>query len=531
MHLLAQADIVGEVCADLADLCTRIVGGAGLAILSEEAVVNGDLRPLADVLATQPAWSDFPFILLTQRGGGLERNPAAGRLAEILGNVTFLERPFHPTTLLSAARTAIRGRRRQYEARARMVELDNERQALADLSATLEQRVDERTAELLTEVAAREKAQAQLFQSQKVESLGQLTGGVAHDFNNLLMAVMGNLDLLRKRIPRDERTERLVESALQGARRGAALTQRMLSFARQQELKTTAVDLEQMLAGIRSLIEGAITPAINVVFDVAEALPPARADINQLEVAVLNLCINARDAMPDGGTITIAVRRDKVPELKPADTLRLSVTDTGIGMDDKTLKKAIEPFFSTKPKGKGTGLGLSSVHGLAAQLGGKFDIRSRAGQGTTVTLWIPEAEPVEPASAAGREVSDAASRPEKSATILVVDDDTLIAMSTVDMLEDLGHTVIEANSARAALEIIETGRPLDLLMTDHVMPGMTGLELAEIVRSKRPTLPILLATGYAEIPEGSAMQLPRLPKPYQQSQLDEQITRLLAKER
>jgi len=530
VHLLAQAKFEGKVCADLAALHSEIAAGAGLAILAEEAVAHADLRIISELLAAQPAWSDFPFIVLTHHGGGLERNSVAARLAEILGNVTFLERPFHPMTLLSLVRTAIRGRRRQYEARARLIELNAERQALSELTATLEQRVDERTAELFTEVAAREKAQAQLLQSQKVESLGQLTGGVAHDFNNLLMAVMGNLDLLRKRYPRDERTDRLIDSALQGAKRGAALTQRMLAFARQQELQTAAVDLGHLLNGMRQLIERAIAPAIQVSIDVPAGLPPARADANQLELAVLNLCINARDAMPDGGAITIAVQRDEaVRNLKPGAYLRLSVKDTGVGMDEQTLKKAIEPFFSTKPTGKGTGLGLSSVHGLATQLGGKFDLKSSPGRGTTAALWLPEADNLAIAPELERPKVAESPPQEKIATILVVDDDPLISTSTVDMLEDLGHTVIEANSAREALEIIDAGRPLDLLMTDHAMPGMTGLQLAEIVRQKRPALPILLATGYAEMPEG-ALPLPRLSKPYQQAQLNEQINRLLAKD-
>lgn len=525
--LLAQANNVGKICKDLSELCLHISTGAGAAILAEEAVAHADLRPLANILATQPAWSDLPFIVLTQRGGGIERNPLAGRLAELLGNVTFLERPFHPTTLLSLVHTAIRGRRRQYEARARMVELDAERQSLSELSETLEQRVKERTAQLLSEVTAREKAQAQLLQSQKVESLGQLTGGVAHDFNNLLMAIMGNLDLLRKRFPRNERTDRLLDAAMQGAKRGATLTQRMLSFARQQELQTTAVNVGELLNGMRHLIERSLTPAIKLTIDAPEKLPFAKADANQLELAILNLCINARDAMPDGGVIRIDARRDD----KGRDSipyLRLSVHDTGVGMDEQTLKKAIEPFFSTKPRGKGTGLGLSSVHGLATQLGGKFDLQSSPGRGTTATLWLPVADGTD-APSDHPDQADAVDGPAaKAATILVVDDDALIALSTVDMLEDLGHTVIEANSAKEALDIIDTGRPIDLLITDHVMPGMTGLQLAEIVRNKRPKLPILLATGYAEMPEGNSLQLPRLSKPYRQAQLDEHVTRLLS---
>lgn len=522
VSLLSQAAVVGVICKDLPSLSDAISAGVGLVIIAEEALTTADPRQLIALLSAQPPWSDLPIILLTRRGGGPERNPAAARAAELLGNVTFLERPFHPTTFASLARSAVRARRKQYEARARMAEL-------SALTATLEHRIEERTRELVSEVSAREKAQAQLLQSQKVESLGHLTGGVAHDFNNLLMAVMGNLDLLRKRHQGDERSIRLLDAALEGAKRGATLTQRMLSFARQQELQTVAIDLSDMLNGMRSLIERAIPSEIIVNFNAPPGLPPIRGDLNQLELAVLNLCINARDAMPEGGTITISVTADKGPSSAASSPfVKLSIADTGVGMDEATLKKAIDPFFSTKPTGKGTGLGLSSVHGLAIQLGGKFDLQSQVGSGTIATLWLPKAKEGELSFIADGTVSRVSEPFHRPATILVVDDDALIAMSTVDMLEDLGHTVIEANSGRQALEIIDAGRSLDLLMTDHAMPGMTGIQLAEIVRKKRPHLPILLATGYAEVPEGASIRLPRLSKPYQQAQLNEQINRLLA---
>jgi signal transduction histidine kinase len=525
--ILKEAGCPADIRGDLRALCEEIVTGAGLAIIADEAVRNANLKPLADFLGQQPSWSDFPIILLTRRGGGPERNPAAARLAEALGNVTFLERPFHPTTLASVVRTALRGRRRQYEARSRLEELAAERAALSELTATLEERVHERTAKLMAEVAAREKAQDQLQQSQKMESIGQLTGGVAHDFNNLLMAMMANLDLLRKRLPDDLRSQRLIEGALRGAQRGAALTRRMLAFARQQELKTESADLASLLTGMRELLDRTLGPQIELVLRTPEGLPSAQVDAHQVELAILNLAINARDAMPDGGKIDISVDQARPPgdQSLCGGYVRVRVSDTGSGMDAETLKRAVEPFFSTKPVGKGTGLGLSTVHGLAVQLGGRLELASSVGEGTTATLWLPigsqpaptEAE-FEPQVASGR-----------SATILVVDDDALIADSTVDMLEDLGHTVIEANSAKRALEILDQGQPVDLIMTDQAMPGMTGTELAEIVQQKRPDLPVLLATGYADLPTGQEPNLPRLSKPYLQSQLQEQVDRLLTR--
>jgi signal transduction histidine kinase/CheY-like chemotaxis protein len=475
----------------------------------------------------QPPWSDFPIVLLTHQGGGPERNPDAARLGQLLGNVTFLERPFHPTTLVSIVGSAVRGRRRQYQARAILEQLAAERTTLADLTATLEQRVEQRTADLMKEVAARERAQEQLRQAQKMETIGQLTGGVAHDFNNLLMAVMGNLDLLRKRLPADPRLHRLVEGALQGAERGASLTQRLLAFARQQDLRAVSVDLRALIQGMGNLLERSLGPRIALRFDLPEGLPPARIDANQLELAILNLAINARDAMPDGGSIDIRVAEHKVgaeAALKPGTYLKLSVIDDGAGMTPDILKRAIEPFFSSKPLGKGTGLGLSMVHGLVVQLGGSLELSSTVGKGTAVTMVLPiatSAPEVEAPALPAQQVR-------RSAVILFVDDDPLIAMSTTEMLEDLGHRVIGANCAMHALDILKSDQPIDLMVTDHVMPGMTGIELAAASREVRPSLPILLATGYAELPEGAQIDLPRLAKPYHQDQLRDRLDQLLA---
>jgi signal transduction histidine kinase/CheY-like chemotaxis protein len=526
MSLLAEAGVCGHVCAGLGGLCEELACGAGLAIVADEALRHADLEPLAGFLETQPAWSDLPIILLTRGGIGAERNPAALRLAQRLGNVSFLERPFHPATLGSLVRAALRARRRQYEAGLRLEELSVREQqlqaalnALSDLTRTLEQRVTERTHELM-------KAQEQLLQSQKMESVGQLTGGIAHDFNNLLMAVMGNLEILRKRVPEEPGLRRLIDGAVQGAQRGASLTQRMLAFARQQDLKTTAADLGALVGGMEELLVRSLGPHIDLHLHVEPDLPPAQVDANQLELALLNLAINARDAMPDGGLIDIRVDQrhsDGGDQLRPGNYLRVQLADTGVGMDAATLGRAVEPFFSTKPPGKGTGLGLSMTHGLAVQLGGRLELSSERGVGTVATLWLPMAS--QPAAAVAHEAAPAPAN--RSATILVVDDDPLIAMSTVDMLEDLGHVVIEANSGERALEILDGGRQVDIVMTDQAMPGMTGMQLAEIVRSKRPHLPVLLATGYADLPAGQLANLPRLSKPYQQSQLQAQIEKLL----
>jgi CheY-like chemotaxis protein len=260
-------------------------------------------------------------------------------------------------------------------------------------------------------------------------------------------------------------------------------------------------------------------------FDLPEGLPPAQVDANQIELAILNLAINARDAMPSGGMICISLDKTTSPPgkgLADPEYLRLSLSDNGFGMDDETLRKAIEPFFSTKPTGKGTGLGLSMVHGLAVQLGGMLELKSVVGKGSTATLWLPIADAPVAVAAPRPAPQDSVSR----AIILVVDDDPLIAMSTVEMLEDLGHQAIECNSAAQALTILKDGQEIDLMLTDQAMPGMTGLELAELAHKERPKMPILLATGYADLP-ASQIKLPRLSKPYLQSELQDEINRLL----
>jgi CheY-like chemotaxis protein/anti-sigma regulatory factor (Ser/Thr protein kinase) len=302
----------------------------------------------------------------------------------------------------------------------------------------------------------------------------------------------------------------------------------MLAFARQQDLRTTSADLATLVRGMQDLLRRSLGPNNILRLHIEPHLPPAEVDAHQVELAILNLAINARDAMPDGGIIECRLGQKQVTKdagrLRPGNYLRIQITDTGVGMDAATLSKAIEPFFSTKPLGKGTGLGLSMTHGLAVQLGGLLELTSEVGKGTTATLWLPQAlqRPSEVEAAVGTAPLT------RRATILVVDDDPLIATSTIDMLEDLGHTVIGADSAARAIEIINGGQSLDLLMTDQAMPEMTGIQLAEIVRQKKPGLPILLATGYTDLPASKLANLPRLSKPYQQAQLQAEIEKLLA---
>ncbi len=534
--MLREADIASEVCATIAELVAALDAGAGFVLATEEALHRSDLRPLAEWLEAQPEWSDFPFILLTQRGGGLERNPSAARYLKALGNVSFLERPFHPTTLISLSVSALRGRRRQYDARARLLELDEHRQRLMDANASLEQRVSERTNELegahkkvVAENAQRLAAEEQLRQVQKLEMIGQLTGGVAHDFNNLLTAILGNLSLLQRHVPpEDARAQRLIDGAMQGANRGASLTQRLLAFSRQQSLALAPTDVVALISGMKGLLERSIGPSIELSFELPDAPAISMIDANQVELALLNLAVNARDAMSEGGVLRIGVDRARGPlaDLPEGEFVRIWVSDTGVGMDGETLQRAIDPFFSTKELGKGTGLGLSMVHGLAVQQQGALRLTSAPGQGTCAELYLPvtNERPVELKTP----YAVAAPVSAKRSRILLVDDDALIAMSSVDMLEDLGHEVLEANSGKQALDLLAKSDSVDLMITDFAMPGMTGAQLIEAVRAKLPRLPILLATGYAELPSGKLEDIPRIGKPFTQPQLAREVARLLS---
>ena len=373
------------------------------------------------------------------------------------------------------------------------------------------------------------QAQEALRQSQKMEAMGQLTGGVAHDFNNLLTPIVGSLDMLRRRGLGGEREQRLIDGAIQSADRAKTLVQRLLSFARRQPLQATAVDVNVLVRGMADLIGSTTGPQIKVVVEVSDDLPPAFADANQLEMALLNLAVNARDAMTEGGTLRISVGEEFVDKphaagLKPGHFIRLSVADTGVGMDQTTLARAVEPFFSTKGIGKGTGLGLSSVHGLVSQLGGGMTIQSRQGIGTHIEMWLPAASTV--SAAKGGTVFESPTTTSACAGIaLLVDDEEFGRMSTADMLGEQGYQVVEAPSAEEALRLVRGGLRPQLLITDHLMPGMNGTDLARIVHSEVPGVQVLIVSGYAES-DGIAPDLARLAKPFKNDELAASLAEL-----
>ena len=527
--LIERAGSHAVICNTVREVVDHLERIVDVVLVAEEALYGASVNILEDWVGRQPQWSDQPFIVLTNHNDGPKFSAFRRQLVARLRNINFLERPLHAITLQATIASAQRARRRQYETRSY---LESQR----SLAVELERLVAERTGELelansqlRDEIASRERAQAALLQAQKIEALGQLVGGVAHDFNNLLMAVIGNLDLLSKKLGEDVRLRRLLDGAMEGARRGATLTQRLLAFARKQELKAQATDVRSLVEDMMGLIRRSVGPMVRVELHAEGEVPVVDVDPNQLEMALLNLAVNARDAMIAGGVLTIGLTEQIVdPDdqlgIRPGRYVVLSVRDTGEGMDPGTLAKAVEPFFSTKGTGKGTGLGLSMVFGLAQQSGGALRLESALSKGTTAKLWLPIARATSlPSGRAPDVVPQTASQ----ARILLVDDDLLIAGSTVDLLEDLGHQVVEAHSATEALQLLEGGLAADLLITDHAMPGMTGIELAREVRRQYPRLPILLATGFAELDGNEAVEVSRLAKPYTQTQLATAIARLL----
>jgi PAS domain S-box-containing protein len=622
--MLAEADVQATICKCIPDLVSELTAGAGFALVTEEVLRGADLHDLAAWIDAQPEWSDIPFVLLTSRGGGLERNPAADRWLQTLGNVAFLERPFHPTTLVSVTRSALRARRRQYEARSRLESLRQlnetletrvaaalaERKLFADIVESTDAfvqvvdrnfrflainrasanefernygvrpRVGDSMLELLAHLpehrAAVEaiwaralageefteiqefgdpgrdrryyemkfntlrnragemigayqfvydvtrrlqdeqtlrNAQDALRHAQKMDALGQLTGGVAHDFNNLLMAVSSGLYLIDRQ-DKPERRRAVVDTMRQAVERGAALTRQLLAFSRRRPLEQRPIDLRRHLQEMSDLLDRSLGGAVNVKLAVAEDLWPVEVDPGELELAVLNLCLNARDALPNGGAITIGGRNSR-------DRVELTVADTGSGMSEAVVARVFEPFFTTKEVGKGSGLGLAQVYAFVSQSGGDVSIDSKEGCGTTVTMQFPRfAKPLDTDAselAPAREEPLLGGTTERIGHILLVEDDPEVAALTMEMLDSIGFDVTHVTSPKAALGALANGRAIDIVFSDVMMPGgMSGVDLSHEIRRRRPEIPVVLTTGYIEAArEAISDGLDVLLKPYQ----------------
>jgi signal transduction histidine kinase len=497
LMMLNEAGYQGVVASNLTDLCEALNEGAGVLIIAAEALRGVDMEPLLEYLHRQPAWSDLPIVLMTHHGGS-EQN-GSSHLSGLLGNVTFLERPFHPVTLISLVSTALRGRRRQYEARDRLLDLGASELRLQRTLETLEQQVEERTAQLRSNEEA-------LRQSQKMEAVGQLTGGIAHDFNNMLTGIIGSLELLRRRVARGklDDLDGLIDLGVTSANRAAGLTHRLLAFSRRQSLDPKPVEINQLVTSMGELLQRSINESICLHMRLSDSLWTAEADPNQLESALLNLVINARDAMPGGGNLTVETTNRHLDSvftaaygtLSPGDYVELSVSDTGCGIPESVMGRVFDPFFTTKPIGQGTGLGLSMIYGFARQSRGHVTLHSEVGIGTTVSLFLPRF--------VGEVIADAVVNPamlpfaNDGETVLIVEDDPAVRVLVSAVLKELGYAFVEAGDATTAVPIIESEQRIDLLISDVGLPGMNGRQLAEIGRQIRPDLKVLFITGYAE---------------------------------
>lgn len=505
--LLRNAGLTAHVADNLAGLLAGLTSGAGAAFVAEEALFNEDLTALQDWIAHQPSWSDFPFVVLTSHLDHPSIKSWRQTLAKKLQNVSMLERPLQAITLTSAMQVALRARGRQYEVKALMEAQEQAAEHLEALVAERTQELENANEELKNEMIERERVEGSLRQSQKMEAVGQLTGGLAHDFNNLLTGISGSLELTRARLSQGkaDSVDRYITTAQEAVKRAAALTHRLLAFSRRQALEPKPTNVNRLVTGMEELIRRTVGPAIHVEVVGAGGLWSTLVDSNQLENALLNLCLNARDAMPQGGRLTIETANRWLDErgardldIAPGQYISLCVTDTGTGMEPDVAAHAFDPFFTTKPLGQGTGLGLSMIYGFARQSGGQIRIYSEVGKGTTMCLYLPRHDD-------DPNFNDAANFPEASESlgdgevVLVIDDEPSIRMLITDVLSDTGYSVLEASDGPAGLRVLQSAARIDLLITDVGLPGgMNGRQVADAARSLRPDLRVLFITGYAE---------------------------------
>jgi signal transduction histidine kinase/ActR/RegA family two-component response regulator len=506
-ELLSKAGLSVHICADLSEVLSALPEGAAAIFVAEEALFGRDLADLERWVTNQPPWSDLPFVILTSHRQDPRVAAWRQRLVGSLGNVSLVERPVHPITLSSTLQAAVRARRRQYEVRA----LLQARESAAD---ELQRRVDEATAELRQQMVERTHIEEALRQSQKMEAIGQLTGGVAHDFNNLLMVVLAGLEMI-ERDRHSARFDQLVDGMRNAALRGASLTRQLLGFARRQPLKRQPTDLGRHVAGMRDLLNRSLGSNIELVTDFAANLWPVEVDPTEFELVLLNLAFNARDAMPGGGTITVRAENLSTPR-QGGDFIQLTISDTGSGMTPEVVDRAFEPFFTTKEIGKGSGLGLAQAYGFAKETGGTIRIESQIGEGTRVVLILPRSRSI-PSPEIGDDRSSRADSHRFAGHVLLVEDDEEVARLVSGMLDQLGYDVEHVANASSALGALRNDRTVDLVFADIMMPGgMDGVGLAREIKARRPDLPVLLTTGNLGAIQDKleGLKLKVLPKPY-----------------
>ena len=531
--VLSECRVEARVCRAPTQLYDAIDDNALLLLMTEEGLSQCSADTLVSRIQAQPAWSSIPVIVLSATARAGSHGDRIRPLAR-LGNVTVISRPIAREAMAMAVGSAVHARTMQYRVRDQI-------EQLAQYSVELERRVDERSAELAREVDERKRVEAALLESRRLESLGRLTGGIAHDFNNMLQVVAGGVQLLRviTSASPDPRFARTLDSISRASEHGAKLTQQLLAYGRRQALTVSSVDLNEHLDDMLALLQHTVGREIRLVVDAEIGLWPVRADATQLEMAIVNLVLNARDAMPHGGKVTLSLKNCILPEQGEGatgelrgDYVCIALRDEGCGMDDETLSHAFEPFFTTKALGQGTGLGLSQVQGFATQSGGHAFIK-RERRGMTVSIILPRSGPgddgtaTQPATEAARAGASewAANAALRGLTVLCVEDDPLVAEVAAGIFGVLGMTVIAAASADEALQVDLSG--IDVVFSDVMMPGsMDGIGLAAALRRSRPGLPIVLSSGYISAPERlQRLEVGFVQKPYSEVHVSAAIMR------
>jgi len=521
-ELLSRSGMDAVVCHSVDEVLGRAETDADAVFIAEEGLFGQDLQALAAWVDQQPAWSDFPFVVLTSK----HQQPAVAawrqRMVAALRNVSLLERPVQSITLTSAVKAALRGRHRQYEVRALLEARERASNQLEALVVERTSELEKANQELRTQMAERAQIEEALRQAQKIEAIGQLTGGIAHDFNNLLMVISGGLDMLDRRAD-PARRERLMDGMRQAAQRGTALTRQLLAFSRRQSLEPESVDLVLRIGRMRELLDRSLSGDVHVEVQFEPDLWPVEVDPGELELVILNLAVNARDAMPDGGSILIEASNAPGEAVLgiTGDFVRLTVTDSGTGIPEEVRARVFDPFFTTKEIGKGSGLGLAQVYGFARQSGGTVWIESECNRGTSVIMLLPRSARV-PDQPDTEQLAEDDSSNASIGTVLLVDDDKEVAALVGEMLEHLGYRVTHAASATDALSALQNGCKVDIVFSDVMMPGgMNGVELAREIRTRALGVPVLLTSGYAEAAQKSAAAegVHVLAKPYRLEEL------------
>lgn len=519
-ELLTRAGLTVQICETLHEVIQGLLSETAAVFISEESLFGRDISALSDWVTNQDTWSDMPFVVLTSHHDEAAVVAWRHQMVSLLRNVSLLERPLQPITLTSSVQSAVRARLRQYEVRDLLDQRAAAAVTLESLVIARTRQLEEANLELRRQMAERARVEEALLQTQKIEAIGQLTGGVAHDFNNLLMVVSSGLDLLQRRPEDPVRRTRLIARMREAVQRGSALTRQLLAFSRRQALRPQSVDLVSQIGGMRELLDRSLSGDIEVQLEFADELWRVEVDPGELELALLNLAVNARDAMPAGGTVLIRASNAPNEQIdgRQGDFVRICVSDCGTGMTPEVLARVFEPFFTTKEIGKGSGLGLAQVYGFAKQSGGTVQIDTNVGHGTNVAVLLPRShrEPLAVHSTNDVNFASTEQMPSTGCVLLVEDDDEVASLVT-DMLRELGYRVVRAGSSASALGALANGRDIDIVFSDVMMPGgMNGIELAREIRRRRE-VPVLLTSGYADaVKEAAAAQgIVILPKPYE----------------